>query len=160
MNNFHHAEEVLRRVLTARPWLANIGVQHAKNARYVRVFKFAPQVTLQVLYGKGDGGTFPSLEVAIVFDDNGRNANVRALQEFREDYEDDEVRLGIKARDGEGGKAIYLGKFFALVPTPEFAYDQATELCLEILDLGFGGRAVREQYGLLRDNYLKQKSSE
>ena len=48
---------------------------------------------------------------------------------------------------------VYLTKYFSLTPDPKVAYEQAADLCRDILDLVLGSPAVRKCYRHLRNEH-------
>ena len=156
MRGSEHAEEVLTRVLAARPWIDPDDVQHAGRARYARAYKYASRVSLQILYTKATKTMPESLEVGLTFDDPGRAMNTSNLREYREQLGSAEMTFGLTLRDGEGAVYHYLSKFIPLGPSVEDAYAQATALCISILDLALGGRNVSAGYRSRREDYMKR----
>jgi len=149
------ADAVLDRVLTIQPWIAE-DCRRAGKGRYARVYEYRKNVSLQALYTAAKGGKPESLEVGFVFDDLSRDENTSNLADYQEQLGDNESKLGLKLRDGDRGGHYYLTRFFPLAPDANVAYEQATRLCLDILDLVLGGPEVRRFYQRGRDEYARK----
>lgn len=155
MKGSEHADAALDRVLVQRPWIVE-DMKRAGNGRYARVFEYRKNVSLQVLYTPAKAGKVESIEVGLAFDDPKRAVNTSNLEDYREQLGDNESKLGLKQRDGDKGVYYYLTRTYPLIPNTPAAYDQATELCLAILDLVLGGPQVQKNFRHGRDEHAKK----
>lgn len=155
MKGSEHADAVLDRVLAARPWIVEDS-KRAGRGRYARIFEYRKNVSLQVLFTQAKRGEAEAIEVGLVFDDATRAENTSNLNDYREQLSNEELKLGLKLRDGGKSFYYYLTKSYPLTPHVEAAYEQATHLCLAILDLVLGGHEVRKHYQQRRDADAKK----
>jgi hypothetical protein len=155
MKGSEHADAVLDRVLARRPWIVDDS-KAAGRGRYARIYEYRKNISLQVLHTPSKGKGSEALEVGLVFDDPSRSANTSNLEDYREQLGTNETKLGLTQRDGDKAVYYYLTRIISLTPDPSRAYEEATDLCVNILDLVLGGPQVRKLYRSGRDKYEKE----
>lgn len=158
MRGSEHADAVLDRVLAERPWIAE-DAKRAGKGRYARVYEYRKNVSLQVLFTSAKAGNPESLEVGLVFDDSTRAENTSNLADYREQLGDNESKLGLTLRDGDRAVYYYLTRSYPLVADAHAVHEQATRLCLAVLDLVLGGPEVRKGYKQGRDEHARKRGA-